>query len=116
MEILDVKYGGNFVFNKEKTNYHPKATQDQDGFKSAVVLMRFKIKDIKASGWRSKANIHIHITDIDTGEDFTMTQKNIPALLFLVNNKIDTAEFLINSNGVSIISQNITKEADKEIV
>ena len=45
-----------------------------------------------------------------------MTQKNIPALLFLVNNKIDTAEFLINSNGVSIISQNITKEADKEIV
>ena len=116
MEILDVKYGGNFVFNKEKTNYHPKATQDQDGFKTATVEMRFKIKDIKASAWRSKANIHIHITDIDTGEDFIMTQKNIPALLFLVNNKIDTAEFLINSNGVSIISQNITKEVDKEIV
>jgi hypothetical protein len=57
MEILDVKYVGNFVFNKEKTNYHPKATQDQDGFKSAVVSMRFKIKDIKASGWRSKENI-----------------------------------------------------------
>ena len=88
MEILDVKYGGNFVFNKEKTNYHPKATQDQDGFKTATVEMKFKIKDIKASAWRSKANIHIHITDVDTGEDFTMTQKNIPALLFLVNNKI----------------------------
>ena len=107
MEIIDVKYGGNFVFNKEKTNYHPKATQDQDGFKSAVVSMRFKIKDIKASGWRSKANIHIHITDIDTGEDFTMTQKNIPALLFLVNNKIDTATFIINSNGLNIDSSKI---------
>ena len=116
MEILDVKYGGSFVFNKEKTNFQVKPTSDQEGFKSAVVSMRFKIKDIKASAWRSKANIHIHITDIDTGEDFIMTQKNIPALLFLVNNKIDTAEFLINSNVVSIISQNITKEADKEIV
>ena len=116
MEIIDVKYGGSFVFNKEKTNFQVKPTHDQEGFKSAVVSMRFKIKDIKASAWRSKANIHIHITDIDTGEDFIMTQKNIPALLFLVNNKIDTAEFLINSNGVSIISQNITKEADKEIV
>ena len=115
MEIIDVKYGGNFVFNKEKTNYQVKPTRDQDGFKSAVVSMRFKIKDIKASAWRSKANIHIYITDIDTGEDFILTQKNIPALLFLVNNKIDTSEFLINSNGVSIISQNITKEADKEI-
>ena len=107
MEIIDVKYGGNFVFNKEKTNYHPKATQDQDGFKSAVVSMRFKIKDIKASAWRSKANIHIHITDIDTGEDFTMTQKNIPALLFLINNKIDTATFIINSNGLNIDSSKI---------
>ena len=110
MEILDVKYGGNFLFNKEKTNYHPKATQDQDGFKSAVVSMRFKIKDIKASGWRSKANIHIHITDIDTGEDFTMTQKNIPALLFLVNNKIDTATFIINSNGLNIDGPKIWME------
>lgn len=116
MEIIDVKYGGSFVFNKEKTNFQVKPTSDQEGFKSAVVSMRFKIKDIKASAWRSKANIHIHITDIDTGEDFIMTQKNIPALLFLANNKIDTAEFLINSNGVSIISQNITKEVDKEIV
>ena len=107
MEIIDVKYGGNFVFNKEKTNYHPKATQDQDGFKSAVVSMRFKIKDIKASAWRSKANIHIHVTDVDTGEDFTMTQKNIPALLFLVNNKIDTATFIINSNGLNIDSSKI---------
>ena len=107
MEILDVKYGGNFVFNKEKTNYHPKATQDQDGFKTATVEMRFKIKDIKASAWRSKANIHIHVTDVDTGEDFTMTQKNIPALLFLVNNKIDTATFIINSNGLNIDSSKI---------
>ena len=72
MEILDVKYGGNFVFNKEKTNYHPKATQDQDGFKTATVEMRFKIKDIKASAWRSKANIHIHVTDVDTGGDFSV--------------------------------------------
>ena len=107
MEILDVKYGGNFVFNKEKTNYHPKATQDQDGFKTATVEMKFKIKDIKASAWRSKANIHIHITDVDTGEDFTMTQKNIPALLFLVNNKIYTATFIINSNGLNIYSSKI---------
>ncbi len=107
MEILDVKYGGNFVFNKEKTNYHPKATQDQDGFKTATVEMRFKIKDSKVSAWRSKANIHIHVTDVDTGEDFTMTQKNIPALLFLVNNKIDTATFIINSNGLNIDSSKI---------
>lgn len=110
MEILDVKYGGNFVFNKEKTNYHPKATQDQDGFKTATVEMRFKIKDIKASAWRSKANIHIHVTDVDTGEDFTMTQKNIPALLFLVNNKIDTATFIINSNGLNIDGPKIWME------
>ena len=48
MEILDVKYGGNFVFNKEKTNYHPKSTQDQDGFKTATVEMKFKIKNITA--------------------------------------------------------------------
>ena len=116
MEILDVKYGGNFVFNKEKTNYHPKATQDQDGFKTATVEMKFKIKNITATGWRGKANIHIYIIDADTGEEFKMTQKNIPALLFLINNKIDTAEFLINSNGVSIISQNITKETDKELI
>ena len=107
MEILDVKYGGNFVFNKEKTNYHPKVTQDQDGFKTATVEMRFKIKDIKASAWRSKANINIHVTDVDTGEDFIMTQKNIPALLFLVNNKIDTATFIINSNGLNIDSSKI---------
>lgn len=110
MEILDVKYGGKFVFNKEKTNYHPKATQDQDGFKTATVEMRFKIKDIKASAWRSKANIHIHVTDVDTGEDFTMTQKNIPALLFLVNNKIDTATFIINSNGLNIDGPKIWME------
>jgi hypothetical protein len=110
MEILDVKYGGNFVFNKEKTNYHPKATQDQDGFKTATVEMKFKIKDIKASAWRSKANIHIHVTDVDTGEDFTMTQKNIPALLFLVNNKIDTATFIINSNGLNIDGPKIWME------
>ena len=110
MEILDVKYGGNFVFNKEKTNYHPKATQDQDGFKTATVEMRFKIKDIKASAWRSKANIHIHVTDVDTGEDFTMTQKNIPALLFLINNKIDTATFIINSNGLNIDGPKIWME------
>lgn len=110
MEILDVKYGGNFVFNKEKTNYHPKSTQDQDGFKTATVEMRFKIKDIKASAWRSKANIHIHVTDVDTGEDFTMTQKNIPALLFLVNNKIDTATFIINSNGLNIDGPKIWME------
>ena len=116
MEILDVKYGGNFVFNKEKTNYHPKATQDQDGFKTATVEMKFKIKNITATGWRGKANIHIYIIDADTGEEFKMTQKNIPALLFLINNKIDTATFIINSNGVSIISQNITKEEDKEII
>jgi hypothetical protein len=107
MEILDVKYGGNFVFNKEKTNYHPKATQDQDGFKTATVEMKFKIKNITATGWRGKANIHIHVTDVDTGEDFTMTQKNIPALLFLVNNKIDTATFIINSNGLNIDSSKI---------
>ncbi len=107
MEILDVKYGGNFVFNKEKTNFQVKPTSDQEGFKSAVVSMRFKIKDIKASAWRSKANIHIHVTDVDTGEDFTMTQKNIPALLFLVNNKIDTATFIINSNGLNIDSSKI---------
>ena len=102
MEILYAKYGGNFVFNKEKTNYHPKATQDQDGFKTATVEMRFKIKDIKASAWGSKANIHIYIIDADTGEEFKMTQKNIPALLFLINNKIDTATFIINSNGLNI--------------
>ena len=107
MEILDVKYGGNFVFNKEKTNFQVKPTSDQEGFKSAVVLMRFKIKDIKASEWRSKANIHNHFTDVDTGEDFTMTQKNIPALLFLINNKIDTATFIINSNGLNIDSSKI---------
>ena len=110
MEILDVKYGGNFVFNKEKTNYHPKATQDQDGFKTATVEMRFKIKDIKASAWRSKANINIHVTDVDTGEDFIMTQKNIPALLFLINNKIDTATFIINSNGLNIDGPKIWME------
>lgn len=107
MEIIDVKYGGSFVFNKEKTNFQVKPTSDQEGFKSAVVSMRFKIKDIKASAWRSKANIHIHVTDVDTGEDFTMTQKNIPALLFLVNNKIDTATFIINSNGLNIDSSKI---------
>lgn len=110
MENLDVKYGGNFVFNKEKTNYHPKATQDQDGFKTATVEMKFKIKNITATGWRGKANIHIYIIDADTGEDFTMTQKNIPALLFLVNNKIDTATFIINSNGLNIDSPKIWME------
>ena len=47
MEILYVKYGGNFVFNKEKTNYHPKVTQDQDGFKTATVEMKFKIKKLQ---------------------------------------------------------------------
>ncbi len=105
MEIIDVKYGGSFVFNKEKTNFQVKPTSDQEGFKSAVVSMRFKIKDIKASAWRSKANIHI--TDVDTGEDFIMTQKNIPALLFLINNKIDTGTFIINSNGLNIDSSKI---------
>ena len=107
MEILDVKYGGNFVFNKEKTNYHPKVTQDQDGFKTATVEMKFKIKNITATGWRRKANIHIYIIDADTGEEFKMTQKNIPALLFLINNKIDTATFIINSNGLNIDSSKI---------
>ena len=102
MEILYVKYGGNFVFNKEKTNYHPKVTQDQDGFKTATVEMKFKIKNITATGWRGKTNIHIYIIDADTGEEFKMTQKNIPALLFLINNKIDTAIFIINSNGLKI--------------
>ena len=110
MEILDVKYGGNFVFNKEKTNYHPKVTQDQDGFKTATVEMKFKIKNITATGWRGKANIHIYIIDADTGEEFKMTQKNIPALLFLINNKIDTAAFIINSNGLNIDGPKIWME------
>lgn len=110
MEIIDVKYGGDFVFNKKKTNYSIKPTQDQEGFKSATVEMKFKIKDIKASAWRSKANIHIHVTDVDTGEEFKMTQKNIPALLFLVNNKIDTATFIINGNGLNIDSSKIQME------
>lgn len=110
MEILDVKYGGNFVFNKEKTNYHPKATQDQDGFKTATVEMKFKIKNITTTGWRGKANIHIYIIDADTGEEFKMTQKNIPALLFLINNKIDTATFIINSNGLNIDGPKIWME------
>ena len=36
-----------------------------------------------------------------------MTQKNIPALLFFINNKIDTATFIINSNGLNIDSSKI---------
>ena len=100
-------YFSSFVFSLAEDEEAPKVTQDQDGFKTATVEMRFKIKDIKASAWRSKANIHIHVTDVDTGEDFTMTQKNIPALLFLVNNKIDTATFIINSNGLNIDSSKI---------
>lgn len=48
--------------------------------------MRFKIKDIKVVVGRSKVNIHIQLTDADTGEDFIMIPKNIH-LLFLVNNK-----------------------------
>lgn len=110
MEILDVKYGGNFVFNEEKTNFQVKPTSDQEGFKSAIVSMRFKIKNITATGWRGKANIHIYIIDADTGEEFKMTQKNMPALLFLINNKIDTATFIINSNGLNIDGPKIWME------
>lgn len=110
MEILDVKYGGAFVFNKEKTNYSIKPTQDEEGFKSATVEMKFKIKNITATGWRGKTNIHIHITDVDTGEDFIMTQKNLQPLLFLINNKIDTATFIINGNGLNLDVSKISIE------
>jgi hypothetical protein len=39
-----------------------------------------------------------------------MTQKNMPALLFLINNKIDTATFIINSNGLNIDGPKIWME------
>ena len=38
---------------------------------------------------------------------YLLKQKNIPALLFLINNKIDTATFIINSNGLNIDSSKI---------
>ena len=63
-----------------------------------VIEMEFYLGNIKASSWNGRVNLNLEIEDKHNGINHLITQKEIPKIFNIVNNKCYSACFIIGKN------------------